>query len=259
MIPTIRSALCVLLMLPFAAMAATPVLPNLDQILAKHIAARGGMARIKAIQSLKSSGHITIGPTILELTIENPRHAFRSDTSIQGITKTEAFDGVHGWIIDPFTKGPGAEAEPMSTDQLKQMVLQMDFDGPLVDYRQKGNRIALLGMQQVHGADAYALKVSLKDGDEITTFIDAKTFMEIDDINNAVTQGKTVQVETSLGDYRAVNGVMLPFTLDIKPKGQAQGLKIVLDKVEANASIDPARFKMPERKSHAPVGAATSH
>jgi hypothetical protein len=256
MFPTIRNALSVLLLFPLSAMAATPMPSSLDQILAKHIAARGGMAKIKAIRSLKSSGHITIGPMILDLTIENPRRAFRSDTSIHGMTKTEAFDGARGWIIDPFTKGAVAEAEPMSADQLKQMVLQMDFDGPLVDYRRKGNRIALLGMQQVHGIDAYALKVSLKDGDELTTFIDAKTFMEIEDINNAVAQGKTMEVETSLGDYRPVNGVMLPFSLDIRPKGQAHGLKIILDKVEANASMDRARFKMPERKSSVPVDSA---
>lgn len=252
MFPTIRTAISVLLLLPLAAMAATPVPPSLDQVLARHIAARGGMTKIKAIQSLKSSGHIEIGPMVLELTIENPRRAFRSDTSMQGVTKTEAFDGGHGWIIDPFTKGPAAKAESMSGDQLKQMVLQIDFDGPLVDYRRKGNRVALMGMQQAHGRDAYALKVSLKDGDELTSFIDAKTFMEIEVINNAVSQGKTVEVETTLGDYRAVNGVMLPFSLDIRPKGQPQGMKILLDKVEANMPMDPARFRMPPMTPHVP-------
>ena len=243
--------LSVLLLIPLAAMAKTPQSPSLDQILAKHIEADGGMAKIKAIRNLKSTGRIEIGPMVLNLTIENPRGAFRSDTSIQGMTKTEAFDGVHGWIIDPFTKGPTAEVEAMSGDQLKQMALQMDFDGPLVDYRSKGHKVALMGKQQVNGSDAYALKVSLKGGDELISFIDAKTYLEVKASNKAVSDGKTVEVDTMLGDYRAVNGVMLPFSLEIRPKGQPQGMKILLDKVEANIPMDPARFTMPANKPRA--------
>ncbi len=217
-----------------------------DQIIARHIEARGGLVKIKAIRSLRSVGRIKIGPMVLDLSIENPRGAFRSDTSIQGMTKTEAFDGVHGWVIDPFTgKGPTAEAEPMSRDQLKQMDLQKDFDGPLVEYRAKGHRVALVGMEQVNDAEAYALRIFLKNGDELMSFIDAKTFMEIKANNKAVSQGKVVEVETTLGDYRPVNGVMLPFSLDLRPKGQSEGLMILLDKVEANTPMDDVRFKMP--------------
>lgn len=251
-------ALHVLLLVPCVAIAATSPQPSLDKILANHIAADGGMARIKAIRSLRSTGHISIGPTVLDLTIENPRGAFRSDTSIQGITKTEAFDGVHGWVVDPFTQGPTAVAEPMTADQLKQVALQMDFDGPLVDYRHKGHKVVLMGRHQVNGSDAYALKITLKNGDELTSFIDAKTWLEIGASNKAVSQGKVVDIDTTLGDYRAVNGVMLPFSIVIKPKGQPQGMTITMDKVEANTPMDPARFRMPAPKPGADHAKAVS-
>ncbi len=224
-----------------------------DQIIARHIEARGGLAKIKAIQSLKSLGHINIGPMVLALSIENPRGAFRSDTSLQGMTKTEAFDGSHGWVIDPFAgKGPQAEAEPMSRDQLKQVGLQMDFDGPLVGYQAKGHRVALMGLEHVNGVEAYCLKISLKNGDELRSFIDTTTFMEIKATNKAVTQGKEVEVETRLSDYRPVDGVLLPFALEITPKGQPQGLQILLDTVEANTPMDASRFKMPARRAQPP-------
>ncbi len=254
-----RIALAFLLFTPLAASAATAPLPRVDQLIARNIDARGGMQKIRAIQSLRSSGHILIGPLALALTIENPRNAFRSDTSINGTTKTEAFDGSRGWVVDPFIKGPDAKVEPMSVEQLKQTELQMDFDGPLVDYRKKGSRISLAGVRTFHGVETYALKIALKNGDVLTMLIDTMHYMEIGDINNAVSQDKTVEVETTLGDYRAVNGVLFPFDLVIKPMGQPDGLHIKLDDVRANTPIDRARFAMPPMLRPAAVGSGGNH
>ena len=115
-------------------------------------------------------------------------------------------------------------------------------------YRSKGHKVVLMGKEQVNGSDAYALKISLKGGDELISFIDAKTFLEVKAANKAVSKGKTVEVETTIGDYRPVNGVMLPFSLEIRPNGQAQGMKILLNKVEANTPMDAARFQFPAMK-----------
>lgn len=219
-------------------------MPRADQIITRNIEARGGLEKIRAIRYLQSSGHINIGPMVLDITMENPRGAFRSDTSISGTTKTEAFDGSRGWVLDPFTNGPGASVEPMSGDQRKQAALQMDFDGPLVDYRKKGHRISLLGIRSFNGVQAYALKIRLNSGDLLTMFIDTTNYMEIGDINNAVSQAKTVEVATKLGDYRVINGVLFPFALDIKPTGQPEGMHIKLDAVRANTAIDRGRFAM---------------
>ncbi len=254
-----RAALALLLFASLAALAATAPMPRVDQLIARNIQARGGMQKIRAIQSLRSSGHILIGPMTLALTIENPRDAFRSDTSINGTTKTEVFDGSRGWVLDPFTKGADAKAEPMSVDQLKQIELQMDFDGPLVDYRKKGSRISLLGIRTFKGVEAYALKIALKNGDMLTMLIDTKHYMEIGDINNAVSLGKTVEVETTLGDYRAVNGVLFPFDIAIKPTGQPAGLRIKLDDVRTNTVIDRARFVMPPMAPSTAGGEGGTH
>lgn len=240
-------ALSLLLLIPPTLVAQAPRTPGLDQILARHIEARGGLAKIKAIQSLKSVGRIELGPMVLNLTIENPRGAFRSDTSLQGMTKTEAFDGRNGWVIDPFAGS--MTVVPMSPDQLRTVELQGDFDGPLVDSRAKGHKVTFAGMQVVNGVETYALKVSMKHGDELVSFIDAKTFMEIKATHKVVSTEKVVEIETTFGDYRPVNGVMMPFSLDMRSKGQSERLKIHFDKVDANLPMDDARFKMPASKT----------
>lgn len=221
----------------------SPQPPSLERILARHYEARGGLARIKALPGLLSTGHIELGGMRLTLRVENPRGAFRSDTSLDGLTKTEAFDGLHGWIIDPFTGAPGPKA--MDAAQLRQARLQADFDGPLVDWQVKGHRVTFEGMVLVEGAPAYAMKVRLADGGALTSFLDATTFLEVKAVNEAVSEGKILEVETKLSDYRAVDGVLLPFRLEIRPKGQSEEMVIQFDAVTAKAGFGPARFQPP--------------
>jgi hypothetical protein len=231
------------LVLAPALLAQAPQTPTVDSILARHFEARGGLARIRALQTLVYTGRIEVGPMTLGLRLEFRRGAFRSDTSLQGLTKTEAFDGRGGWILDPFAGA--TKAEPMSPAQLRQAELQADFDGPLVDWQARGHQVVLAGMAAVNGAPAYVLNVRLKNGDAMSSFIDAKTFMEVKAVNQAVTEGRTVQVETLLGDYRVVNGVQLPFRLDIRVQGQTQSMRIVLERAEANVPLDETRFRQP--------------
>jgi hypothetical protein len=240
---TILPTVVLMALLPGALRAEAP---SVDQVLAKHIAARGGYARIKAIQSVKSTGRLELGPMVLSISIENPRGSFRSDTSYQGLTKIEVFDGTQGWVLDPFAgDGPAAKAQPMTPAQLKQAALQMDFDSPLVDAPAKGHRISLEGKARVGSAEAYVVRVDLATGNVLRSYLDTTTFMEIKVTNMAVNEGQEIEVEALLSDYRPVAGVMLPFVLEIRPKGQPQGMKMTFDKVEANLPMEPARFKMP--------------
>lgn len=212
-------------------LAQSPTTPSLDWILARHFSARGGLSRIKAIQGLTSSGSIRVGGMSLALHIQNPRGSFHSETSLDGMTKVESFDGAQGWITDPFTGAPAPT--PMSEAQLRQVRLQADFDGPLVDWQAKGHQVSFEGMAPVDGEPAYVLKVRLAGGGTLTSFIHARTFMEVKAINEAVSEGRPIEVETRLSDYRAVDGVMLPFRLAITPRGQADGLVIQFDSVVA--------------------------
>jgi len=60
----------------------------------------------------------------------------------------------------------------MGEDNLRDLLLAADFDGPLVDYAAKGNTIEYLGHDAVDGDDALRLKVTLKNGDIIYYYLD---------------------------------------------------------------------------------------
>ena len=109
---------------------------------------------------------------------ENQRpNLVRETFALQGMTAVYAYDGTTGWQIQPF--GGHKDPELMGEDDLRDLLLDADFDGPLVDYKEKGNTVEYLGHDVVDGDDALRLKVTLKNGDIIYYYLDPDTFLEI--------------------------------------------------------------------------------
>src|SRR5262245_54895193 len=176
-----------LLSLVAVAVMAAPVLaqtpapaPTVDEIVAKHVQALGGAAKLKSIQTkvitAKASGGG--GPEFPILIVQKRPDKVRLEVSFQGLTQVLAYDGQVGWSINPFQGKK--DAERMGEDQLKNIQDQSDFDGSyLVDYKEKGHKVELLGKEPIEGTDAYKLRVTLKNGNVTTIYLDAEEYLEI--------------------------------------------------------------------------------
>jgi outer membrane lipoprotein-sorting protein len=218
---------------------------TVDEIIAKNIQARGGMDKIKSVQTLRSTATMSMGGGMEapgSMTQKRPDMA-RLEFTVQGLTAVQAYDGKDAWQIMPFMgkKDP----EPMSADDKKEMELNADIDGPLVDYKNKGHKIELLGKEKVEGTDAYKLKITLKNGDVITDYIDADSFLEIKQETKRMVRGSEQEIESTLGDYKEVNGLMLPFAMENGIKGGQEKEKLTISKIEMNVPVDSSIFKMP--------------
>jgi outer membrane lipoprotein-sorting protein len=218
---------------------------TVDEIIAKNVQARGGMDKIKTVQTIKSTGTMTMGPGMEapgSLIQKRPDMA-RLEFTVQGLTAVQAYDGKDAWQIMPFMgkKDP----ETMSADDKKDIEENADIDGPLVDYKSKGNKVELLGKEKLEGTDAYKLKATLKNGDVMFIYLDADSFLEIKEEVKRNVRGSEQEMETSLGDYKEVNGLMFPFALESGPKGSQQKEKLTLSKIELNVPVDSSIFKMP--------------
>jgi outer membrane lipoprotein-sorting protein len=218
---------------------------TVDEIIAKNIQARGGMDKIKSVQTIRSSGTMTMGPGMEapgSMVQKRPDKA-RLEFTVQGLTAVQAYDGKEAWQIMPFTgkKDP----ETMSADDKKDIEENADIDGPLVDYKSKGNQVELLGKDKVEGTDSYKLKVTLKNGDVITMYLDADSFLEIKEETKRVVRGTEREVESVMGDYKDVNGMMFAFAIENGVKGGQEKEKLTLSKIEINTPVDDSIFKMP--------------
>ncbi len=235
-----------LIMVALAGVAAVPVsAQTLDEILAKNLQARGGLEKLKSVQTIRMTGTVTVGPGMeAPFVLEQKRpDLMRLDFTLQGMTGTQAYDGKVGWQVMPFNgrKDP----EPIAEDELKQLKEQADFDGPLVDYKAKGNQVELLGKEKVEGTDAWKIKVTLKSGDTRYFYLDADQYLEIRMEGKTTIRGTEVEGEATMGDWKDVDGLMLPFAVESGVKGSPQRMKMTFKEAVLNPPIDDARFKMP--------------
>jgi hypothetical protein len=233
-----KLAICFLLLAPrLSAQSA-------DEIIARYVKTVGGMDKIQAVHSLRRVGKYTGGGGFEAIVIqENKRpNLVRQEFSLQGMTGINAWDGKTGWKIDPF--GGKKDAEALSEDEMRGIVEDADFDEPLVNYREKGNKVELAGMDQIEGTDVYKLKVTLPSGDVRTYYMDTDYFVPIKIDETRTIRGTEQEIETTLGDYKEVAGWFMPFSIESGLKGQGKG-KVTYDRIDANVAIDDSHFRKP--------------
>ncbi|SFE71341.1 LolA family protein [Spirosoma endophyticum] len=216
---------------------------TVDEIVDKHVTAMGGLDKLKGVTSLVTERSLSVqGMEIPTKTTILVGKAMRTESSVMGNSMIQVVDGTTGWMIRPAMMQGTGEPEEMPADQLKQQMGQLDPFGALVNYKDKGNKVELVGKEKVDKADAYHLKVTTKDGQVMDEYIDATT--------NLVSKVKTTmngqEGEISFSDYKAVDGIPFANTLDISsPQG---ALTMVTTKITVNPKVDETIFKKPAKK-----------
>ena len=234
----LRVAVIALVAVPASAQTA-------DEILARFIKTVGGMEKINAVTTLRRTGKFTGGggfeARVLE---ENKRPGkVRQEHSFQAMTGVNAYDGKTGWKIEPWQgkKDP----EPLGEEEMKQIIEDSDFDGPLINYKEKGNRVEFAGRDAVEGTDAFKLKATLANGDVRYYYLDTDYFVPIKIETKRLVRGAEQEYETSIGDYKEVAGWYLPHSVETNVKGSQNRQKVTYEKIEANVPMDDRRFVSP--------------
>ena len=218
---------------------------TLDEIVAKHVAARGGREALASVRTLRMTGHAIAGPgreAIVRREIARPGR-IRTEFEFQGTTGIYAWDGVAGWRVSPLDGS--LDAEPLPAEDAAAAAEQADIEGPLVDWKGKGHTVELVGTAPLPDGAAHELKVTLKSGGVRRIFVNASTGLVVRTESTRRLRGQELALETTLGDYRKVGGVMFPHLIETAARGRPRRLRIVVEKVEINPTLDDSRFAMP--------------
>ena len=273
------------------------------QIAEKNVAARGGLQAWRAVQTLSLEGKMGAGgnqratlpvptpagkpargaaatrsqqpiyphrpveevqlPFLLELARS---HKMRFELQFNGHTGVQVFDGTHGWKVRPHLNRN--EVEPFTADEMKIASMQADLDGYLIDYAAKGIRIELAGTEKVENRDTYKLKLTLQSGQAIHVWVDAHTFLEAKiEGQPRRLDGAYHPVEVYFRDYRAVNGLQIPFVLEttvlpldrtsLRHKDVSVPVeRITVEKVVVNPRLEESLFLKPQLLAAASGSAA---
>lgn len=230
------------LLLSLAASAQTA-----DEIIAKNIQARGGEGALRAFETVRLTGKLTMGGFHAGYVEEGKRgNKVREETIIQGMAQIQAYDGKTAWQVSPFEgrKDP----DLLSEDDRKSLVEDADIDGQLVNYKNKDHRAEFLGHDSVEGTDCYKIRLTLSNGDARVYYIDADSFLELKVETERNIRGTVRYEETLYGDYEKVNGVYFPMAIEMGGKGDSQHAKLTIEKVETNVPLSDSVFAIPGAK-----------
>ncbi len=235
----------VLGILGLALCAASASAQTADEIISKYVKTIGGTEKLQAIKSTRSVGQFNGGGGFEAVVTEEHKrpNMVREEFALQGLTGVNAYDGHGGWKIEPW--GGKKDAEPLGEEEMKSIIEDADFDGPLINYQAKGNKVEFVGMDQFEGTDTYKLKVTQKNGDERYYFMDTDTYVPIKIEIKRFVRGAPQEYEISLGDYKQVAGVFMPFSIESGPKGSQNRAKVTWEKIEANVTLGDNRFTQP--------------
>jgi outer membrane lipoprotein-sorting protein len=217
---------------------------SLDEVLEKHYEAIGGLDAWQGVQSVKFSGKMVLMGGAMEapITIMQKRPSMaRVEFTVQGMQGVQAYDGETAWIQMPFMGSP--DPEPAPADMVSQMKEQADLDGPLVGWQDEGHTLELVGKEDVDGTETFKVKVTHNSGEVSHYYLDSEYYLPIKVTAVRNVQGAESEITTILGAYKEVQGLVVPFSIEVtSPMGPQV---ISFETIEVNVSLDDGIFSMP--------------
>jgi len=213
-----------------------------DEIVNKHVEAIGGLENWKKITSIVQTGAMTVQGMNIDVirTVVNAKGS-RQDINIMGMSNYVIVTPTAGWSYMPIQQK--TEVEPMTEEQVKEGQDELDVQGSLVDFKAKGSTVELLGKEDIDGTECFKIKLTKKNGNVETYFIDPKTYYVVKTTQVKKADGQEAEVAISFSNFQKLpEGIVVPMTTTV-PLGPGMNADFTVAKVEVNKAIDDSVFK----------------
>jgi hypothetical protein len=247
--PIIRAAAALLLLAGAVCgqfLVLTPE-PTAQDIAAKYVEAIGGAAQVAKVETMRIQGRMRFGTeafTSFTVTAKRPDR-FRMELTAGPDRIVQAYNGSAGWqSVSGLHNQPATPLEGDSLLYLRDQAANA-IGGPLVDMEKRRNRAELVGHEAVNGIDCFKLKLTLATGNSRVMFIDASSFLVVQEELPAVLNSQAATIQQSVGNYRRFGPVLVPCLFVTRPKGGEDTQRIEIDQVEINPRVDDSIFQLP--------------
>jgi len=221
--------------------------PDLDQILASHYKAIGGLDRWQNLDTMIMKGIMTSQGTAMPITAYHERpNKCRVEFRLKGTMMAQIFSGVFAWQINPLSGN--SEPAPMTSGKSNYLKDTCDIESSLIDYKKKGHKVSLLGEEEIKGKMAYKISVKYRTGNLETHYLSAATYLPIKTEGIYNMDGVEIRTTTNYFDFKNTNGYVVPYNLTIDIHGAPSEEKLKIDTFSFNPKINPKIFDFPEDK-----------
>ena len=210
---------------------------SVDDIVLKYMDVMGGKEKMMSLKTVKMEGSMSVQGADLAITsTKSHMVGSRLDIDVMGTSNYQVINTTKGSSFWPIRQMPA----PVDMDeaQFKSLYNQIDLQGPLVNYKEKGTQVEYIGTEKVDGSDAYKLKITYKNGAVTNYFIDTKTNRLVKTVAITSVNGKDTEVESTYADYKQnADGYWFAYSVT-----NMQGT-VSYDKITTNMPVDETLFK----------------
>lgn len=223
-----------------AATFAAPL--SVDELMQKVIEAAGGETNLRKHKTLVVKFDADLenqgltGEVVIKMRAPN---AYEKSVTLRALgrklaTIRDYFDGAQGGDEPSFSI-----AMPKAGNALADAAIAGDFS-PELNWKKLFKSVTIKGMDKIDAEEVYVVEKTPEKGSTITDYISTKSFLTL-------RRGGPGPVTTTFRDYRAVDGVMMPFTLIQDIPGQGKTL-LKAKEITFGVRIPPATFRPRERR-----------
>jgi hypothetical protein len=225
--------------------------PTAAAIVAKNVAARGGLEAWRKVQTMVWMGRLESAkaekpsmPFVLEQKRPNKT---RFEVRMMNQRTLRVFDGTDGWKSRP---GPGASLtlQPYAPEEIRFARSEQAVDGPLIDYEAHRSTVTLAGVDKLEGRKAYRLSVRLNSGDREFVWVDGDTFLDVKVSRVTFSaDGQPRLVPVFYRKYQTFEGLKIPTSIEIGDPASGPTDRMEIEKVTLNAPMNDHLFTKPGR------------
>lgn len=218
--------------------------PPVDLIIAKCEKGFGGADAIGKIKSRVTKGK-AVDPqgheSPQEISQLAPDQYLAVTTIRDGVQRTVGFDGATGWISSP--RG----THEMSPEQAEDLHAQATLF-PIQRLRDLKKVMHVNDIDTANGVGAYVLAAKLNRSAEEKYYIDTTSGLLVRKVVITDTPIGLIPEQVDYTDYRAIDGVMVPYVVTTSAVDPHDGSTFRATSVEQNVSLSPKLFLIPESK-----------
>ncbi|MBI5372213.1 MAG: outer membrane lipoprotein-sorting protein [Sphingobacteriales bacterium] len=215
---------------------------TVEEIIQKYNAALGGLDSFNKVTTQKITGVVSTQGNDLPLTVQviNGK-ALRVDVDVMGQSVVNVYFNGSGWKINPFAGA--TEATDVTGAELNEYKTQTFVASNLMDYKNRGHQLELVGQEETEGVKVFNLKLTSKDDGKVSNYyISTSDYLLIKSVGTREIQGQEVEISTFYSNYKDFGGLKFACTRSQQANGQVFQ-EVNYDKVELNVPVDEAIFK----------------
>jgi hypothetical protein len=217
-------------------------LPSADQVLKHYYEAIGGRAAWEKLHSRVSKGTIEI-PAMNNLSGTVEVHMKAPDSillviNVGGAVIRQGFDGTTAWSEDPRNG-----LRVLSGDELEDIKREANFYHAL-DLQKIYSKMTVTGTEKVNDHDAYAMEATpAAGGDPDKLYFDTQSGLEVRSVTRRHTPDGSAEFTANIEDYKDVDGIELPFTVEQSSSQSAFTIKFT--DIQHNVDLSDSQFAKP--------------